>query len=122
MKKRDVIFTSLVVKENRKEKAFMMHKDEKIKLLKELEEEIRDMLVEMRMVTNDSSEYENLLRRLEKLVEIRDKHFKNGKNHINWDSVLVVGGNLAGILLILKYEEVRCLTSRAVQFVLKGRV
>lgn len=38
------------------------------------------------------------------------------------DTLLVVGGNLMGILLILNFEKLDIVRSKAVGFVLKGRV
>lgn len=44
----------------------------------------------------------------------------------NWkftpDTLLVVGGNLMGILLILNFEKLDIVRSKALGFVLKGRV
>ena len=38
------------------------------------------------------------------------------------DTILVVGGNLVGILLILNFEKFDIVRSKALSFVLKGRV
>lgn len=38
------------------------------------------------------------------------------------DTLLVVGGNLIGILLILNFEKMDIVRSKAISFVLKGRV
>lgn len=38
------------------------------------------------------------------------------------DTLLVVAGNLLGILLILTYEKADFITSKAINFILKGRV
>lgn len=38
------------------------------------------------------------------------------------DTVLVVGGNLLGILLILHFEKIGIISTKALGFVLKGRV
>ena len=46
---------------------------------------------------------------------------KNGFK-ISPDTLLVVGGNLLGILLILNFEKADIVTSKALGFVLKGRV
>lgn len=44
----------------------------------------------------------------------------------NWkftpDTLLVVGGNLLGILMILNFERLDIVRSKALSFVLKGRV
>lgn len=41
---------------------------------------------------------------------------------ISPDTLLIVGGNLLGILLILNFEKADIITSKALSFVLKGRV
>lgn len=41
---------------------------------------------------------------------------------ISPDTILIVAGNLAGIILILGYEKMDIITSKALNFVLKGRV
>ena len=38
------------------------------------------------------------------------------------DTLLIVGGNLAGIVLILSFEHLNVLTSKAVGFVIKSKV
>lgn len=53
-----------------------------------------------------------------------EEYDKLGKS--NWkvspDTLLVVGGNLMGILLILNFEKLDIVRSKAMSFVLKGRV
>ena len=41
---------------------------------------------------------------------------------ISPDTLLIVGGNLLGILLILNYEKLDIVSSKAVGFILKARV
>jgi len=41
---------------------------------------------------------------------------------ISPDTLLIVGGNLLGILLILNFEKMDIVTTKALQFVMKGRV
>lgn len=41
---------------------------------------------------------------------------------ISPDTILVVAGNLLGIVLILKHEKLDIITSKALGFVLRGRV
>ena len=41
---------------------------------------------------------------------------------ISPDTLLVVVGNLAGILLILKFEKLDVIATKAIGFVIKGRV
>lgn len=63
-------------------------------------------------------EYVEVLRRLETLERLRgDKGQK-----LSADTKAMIFANLAGILLILNYERVGVVTSRAIGFVAKGRV
>lgn len=44
------------------------------------------------------------------------------KWNVSWDTLLVVGGNLLGIAMILYKEKMDIVTSKALGFVLRGRV
>lgn len=59
-----------------------------------------------------------VLKELYKLKGDQDKH----ANSLSKDTLAVIAGNIAGILLILNFERAGVLTSKAVSFVLKGRV
>lgn len=57
------------------------------------------------------------------ILELREKaDAAKKKSSINWDTAFVVLGNLVGILLILNFEQLHVLTSKAVPFILKGRI
>lgn len=58
---------------------------------------------------------------LKQSLEEYDRLSKNSWK-ISPDTVLVVAGNLLGILLILTYEKTDFITSKAINFILKGRV
>ena len=58
---------------------------------------------------------------IELVIGLREKANAN-KKRVSLDTALVVGGNLAGILLILNFEKLSVLTSKAIPFVLKGRI
>lgn len=58
---------------------------------------------------------------LRKSLEEYDKLSKHNWK-INPDTALVVAGNLAGILLILNFEKLDIVRSKAIGFVLKGRL
>ena len=65
-----------------------------------------------------SKEYADVLKQLELLYELD----KKVKVSIDPNTALVVAGNLLGILAILKHEQFNVITSKAMSFVIKGRV
>lgn len=66
----------------------------------------------------DSETYSKVLRNVERLEALRKKDRKS----LDPNSCLVVAGNLIGILLILGYEQKDFIRSKALGFVLRGRV
>ncbi len=44
------------------------------------------------------------------------------RGHISKETLLTVGGNLAGILLILNYEKFNVISSKALSFILKPKI
>lgn len=66
----------------------------------------------------DSETYSKVLRNIERLQVLRKKDRKS----LDPNSCLVVAGNLIGILLILGYEQKDFIRSKALGFVLRGRV
>ena len=61
--------------------------------------------------------WEVLKHSLEEYDKLAEKKWK-----ISPDTLLVVGANLLGIVLILKQEKIDIVSSKALSFVLKGRV
>jgi len=83
------------------------------------EVEINRLLLEMKNFKGSEQDYSNMMKNL----EILTKALVNTKAHtLKMDTVLLVAGNLAGILLILGYENVHVVTSKALGFVLKTKV
>lgn len=67
---------------------------------------------------DESVEHWNVLKRsLEEYDILASKKWK-----ISPDVLLTVAANLVGIVLILKHEKIDIITSKALNFVLKGRV
>lgn len=50
------------------------------------------------------------------------KELKENKKQISSDTLLIVLGNLLGIVLILNYEGLGNVTSKALGFVIRGRI
>lgn len=83
-----------------------------------LEKEIEAVLLDMKDMDLNSDEYEIALNHLSILHEIKSKE---KKWNVSPDTMAVVVANLLGIILILKHEELNVITSKAMNFVIKGR-
>ena len=71
-----------------------------------------------RMLFEESVKHWEVLKHsLEEYDKLAEKKWK-----ISPDTLLVVGANLLGIVLILKQEKIDIVSSKALNFVLKGRV
>ena len=79
-------------------------------------EQQEKMLVEM-STTTDPKDWENANKQYQVYSEMLKPSWK-----FTPDTLLIVGGNLAGILLILNFERLDIVRSKAISFVLKGRV
>ena len=84
-----------------------------------LEKAIDALIEELDTVTGDSDEYTKMTENLVKLTKIASE---KTKITISPDAVLAIAGNLAGILLILNYEQINVVASKALGFVHKARI
>ena len=84
-----------------------------------LEKEIDNVLERMSELDPDSKEYSAMASNLERLFSAKSKE-KDRK--ISPDTLAVIAGNLLGIGLILTYEKANVITTKALGFVIKGRV
>jgi hypothetical protein len=91
----------------------------KFKKQTHLEKEIDAILDIMSKYPPDSEEYTAMATNLEKLFKAKTG---DRTNFISKDTLIVVAGNLLGIALILGFEKVDVITSKAIGFVLRGRV
>jgi hypothetical protein len=85
-----------------------------------LEEAIENVLFSMKSTYPDSDEYGVLVDRLDKLHKMKVSD-KDNRNRVSADTLLIVGANLAGIVLILGFEKANIVTSKALSFVLKSK-
>lgn len=103
-------------------------------------EEVNRIIDVMSTMKPDSEEYSNSLKNLETVLKVRDikreeawhildtlLKAKNddksrGVNKELINTLLVIAGNLLGIVLILNYEKMGVVASKALGFVIKGRV
>lgn len=84
-----------------------------------LEKEIDEVLFYMSGLSPESQEYSNIINNLEKLYKAKNEELNR---KIKPDTIAIIAGNLLGILLILGYEKTNIITTKALSFVLKGRV
>ena len=94
-------------------KGAMFSKKSKSDLL--LESEIESVLRNLNLTAVDSAEYQSILRHLERLYALKGPKPERVKN----DTLAIIGGNLLGILMILKHERVDIITSKALSFVIR---
>lgn len=85
-----------------------------------LETEIQNCIQNMEYMAIDGEDYEIAVNNLSELVKSKTELTKSKRIDVN--TLLVVGGNLLGILFILGYEKADIVTSKALGFVLRGRV
>ena len=85
----------------------------------ELEKEIDKQVKTLRCNPAGSEEYNAALKALEKLYSFRED---KSKKRISADTIAIVAGNLLGIILILTYEKTNVIATKALGFVLRGRV
>lgn len=97
-----------------------MFKFEKNLNQQKLEEAILNVTESLLLEVPGTDEYEILTEQLTALYEIQNNSMKS-KDGISMDTLLTVGGNLAGILVIVNYERLNVVTSKALQLLLKIR-
>jgi hypothetical protein len=77
---------------------------------------MNEMYRAMAGVSEDSPEYTNMVDNLIKLNAIAESNSKKG---VSADTVALILGNLAGILMIVGHERANVVTSKALSFVMK---
>lgn len=82
------------------------------------DEEVDRLMGELAEWPVNSENYQIALESLERLYELKGKK----KFKVSPDTVAVVVGNLAGIVLILNHERLHVVSSKALGFVMRGRV
>jgi hypothetical protein len=84
-----------------------------------LEKAIDSVLKSMEAVKTDSEEYSKMAKNLEMLYKAKSQQ---SERRVSPDTIAVVAGNLLGIVLILGYERTEIIRTKALGFILKGRV
>ena len=88
-------------------------RDKRTQVEREIDKQL-DILISRARTPEEISEMLDLMERRD---ELRKK-----KVHVSPDTIAIIAGNLAGILLILNYEQFNVVSSKALGFVIKGRV
>lgn len=88
-----------------------------------LEKEIDRVIEEMKSLSPDTDEYSKKASNLVKLCEANSKTYRRGVELDTLIPPLVVGGiSLVQTIMILFREETNVVTSKALGFVIRGRV
>ncbi|MET0786294.1 MAG: hypothetical protein ABWY25_06270 [Paenisporosarcina sp.] len=83
-----------------------------------LDEPIEKVLTDMNTYGPDSPEYTKLIEHLDQLTRMKSD-YRNRR--FSPDTMLIVAGNLLGILIIVAYEQKHVMVSRGLGFVIKAR-
>jgi hypothetical protein len=83
-----------------------------------LEKTIDRLLTQMAEVDCESKEYAAMADQVSKLYKLKESDIPQ---QVSKDTLLLVAGNLAGILLIIAYENKNVIASKALGFVMKPR-
>jgi hypothetical protein len=85
----------------------------------ELEREIAAITIELRQCYSQDEKYDELLTKLERLHELRDKNKKVGvSKDVIWNGIFMLVGTAA----VLYHERAEVITSKAFNMVFRGRV
>lgn len=81
-----------------------------------LDEAIDAALIELADISPTHQDYPEIMKKIQELYKLKEQ---NSPKRVTPDTLLLVGGNLAGILMILHYEHLHVIGSKALGFVLK---
>lgn len=84
----------------------------------QLERTIMQLEADMENVSGDSEDYPKMANQLERLYKLKAT---NAKKQVDPNTLILVGGNLLGILVIVFHERANAITSKAIGFVVKPR-
>lgn len=96
-----------------------MNKLTEVKKHNSLDREIDNVISKLEKLSPNSEEYSITADNLEKLY--RAKSYDKNR-YITPDTVALVVGNLLGIAIIIWHEKAEVITTKALGFVMKGRV
>ena len=84
-----------------------------------MDDEVARMLKELSELPAGSKEYKAVAENLETICKARNY---KPSSLVNWDTIVMATTNILGIILVLNYEQLHVVTSKAMSFVGKGRV
>lgn len=84
-----------------------------------LEVEIDNVLKTMLTMDPASEDYKTMTENLERLYKL--KAIDSNKK-VSADTMALIAGNLLGLVLIMSFEKTNVITTKALGFVLRGRV
>jgi hypothetical protein len=86
---------------------------------KNLDTLIQRVVNDMELYGPDSEEYSKMVKHLESLNRMKSQKWWT---RLSWDTVLIVLGNLLGILIIVAYEERNVISSKALSMTQKTKL
>lgn len=98
-----------------------MFKKNKSDYIQALDAEIDKIILDMQNMHYDEPAYTRALEKIGAMQNLK-KTDNNQSKEISPDVALGVAGNLAGILLILNFEKLNVISSKALGFVLKTKL
>lgn len=81
-----------------------------------LQEAIDELLAKMHETSPDTKEYAAMIAHLQLLYTLREK---DAPKRVSPDTVAIIMANLAGILLILNFERLHVIATKALGFLMK---
>jgi hypothetical protein len=84
----------------------------------QLDETIEQVEREIQINVGDPKQVAKLTKQLSALYTLRDKHRRKG---VSPDTLLIVAGNLAGIIIVVGYERGHVVATRALSQIIKPR-
>lgn len=96
----------------------MFDSKEKPRSQRMIESELDRTLVQMKTEMVNTEEYAKTLSLVERLHKMLDN---DKPSSVSKDTLLMVGANLVGIILIIKHENVNVISSKALSFIMRPR-
>lgn len=89
------------------------------KVKRTIDDEVDRLIDEMKDMKPETPEYEAKVKHVETLCRARS--FKASKP-VSTDTIIAAATNILGILLIINYENLHVVSTKALGFIAKGRV
>lgn len=88
----------------------------------QLDRAIDDLFAQMAIVDGDSEEYATMVTQMDTLYKLKEVDANvETKSRISKDTLVIVGGNLLGIIMIVGHERAHVIGTKAMAFMLKLR-